>query len=98
MCFHLHRTTTELVIQLGAEDRRGPDFILTGVHALPGETIQSPCHYTEHNDRDKPGLSMCSQNNSISYQLELTLKQWKILPHEPPKPHWNCLKLKIESH
>lgn len=36
MRFHLHRTTTELVIQLGAEDRRGPDFILTGVHALPG--------------------------------------------------------------
>ncbi len=36
--FYLHGTTAELFIQLGAEDRRGPDFILTGVHSLPGNS------------------------------------------------------------
>lgn len=38
--FHLHRTTAKLVIQLGAEDRTGPDFIPTGVCALPGRQYE----------------------------------------------------------
>lgn len=36
--FYLHGTAAELIVQLSAEDRRGPDFILAGVHALPGDT------------------------------------------------------------
>lgn len=35
--FYLHGTATELFVQLSAEDRRGPNFVLAGIHALPGD-------------------------------------------------------------
>lgn len=34
---YLHRTAAEFFIQLCAEDRRSPNFILTGVRSLPGK-------------------------------------------------------------
>lgn len=37
---HLDRTAAELVVQLGAEDRTGADFILTGVRPLPEKQMQ----------------------------------------------------------
>lgn len=38
---YLHRTAAQLLVQLGAEDGRRPDFVLTGVHALPGKQFHA---------------------------------------------------------
>lgn len=54
---YLHRTTAELFIQLSAEDRTGSDFILTGVHSLPGRQKQTHHHYTEYNKRPVMGFN-----------------------------------------
>lgn len=34
---YLHGTSTELFIQLSTKDGRGPDFVLAGIQALPGD-------------------------------------------------------------
>lgn len=46
---YLHRTTAELIVQLGAKNCTGPDLILTGVRPLPDKNqileIRRPLHF-----------------------------------------------------
>lgn len=61
--FHLDGTAAKLVIQLSSEDCRGPDFVLAGVRALPGEQIDWVTF--KHNERNQQSQLHIYNHNKL---------------------------------